>query len=197
ATGRTTNTDNLGLEFQQEGKYIKTDENLKTNIENIYAIGDITGKQMLAHTASHQGVEVVEHILLNKSVKINYNHIPSVIYGKPEIASVGFTKQYLIQNNIDHKESNVPLTVTGKAIVDDEIDGFVKILADNEKILGAHIIASDASAMIEQIAIAMSQNISPASLKHTVFAHPTISEAVHESLLGLNNEAIHISVTNL
>jgi dihydrolipoamide dehydrogenase len=191
AAGRTPNTDDFGIDFERDEKYIKIDENLRTNVENIYAIGDITGKLMLAHTASLQGIEAVEHILLNKPVKINYNHIPSVIYGKPEIASIGFTEQFLIQNDIDYKVSNVPLTVTGKAIVDDEFDGFVKILADDEHFFGAHIIASEASAMIEQLAVAMSQNISPKALKHTVFAHPTISEAVHEALLGLDNEAIH------
>jgi len=195
AAGRLPNVENIGLEsvgVTLNGKFIKIDENFKTEVSNIYAIGDVTGKQMLAHTASAQAEQVVENILLQKSCEIDYLKIPSVIYGKPEIASVGYKEQDLKDLNIDYKSSLVPLSVTGKAIVDDEIDGFVKLLSSGDKLLGAHIIANEASAMIVQCAIAMQVENGVELVKNTVFPHPTISEAVHEGFLNLDGEAIHM-----
>ncbi|MBQ9245405.1 dihydrolipoyl dehydrogenase [bacterium] len=178
-------------------KYIDVDCNFKTNIDNIYAIGDVNGLSMLAHSASRQAEDVIEYILNGKKNTFSRNLVPSVIYGTPEIAFIGKTEQQLQAENIQYKKSFFPVSALGKSYADDKIEGFVKILADEKgKILGTHIISEEASAMIEQIAIAMTNNISADNLKEVIYAHPTYSEAILESILGLDNIAIHIPQKN-
>lgn len=173
-------------------KYIDTDENYKTNFPNIYAIGDANGISMLAHSAMKQAEEVIDIILGNETSKFNKELVPSVIYGSPEIAFIGKTEQALQKTGTEYKKSLFPISALGKAYADDKIEGFIKILANDKEILGAHIISEEASAMIEQIAIAMQNKISPKNLSDTIFAHPTYSEGILESLLALDNMAIHI-----
>ena len=173
-------------------KYIETDCNFKTNIDNIYAIGDVNGVSMLAHSAMKQAEDVIEYILNGKCVNFNKNLVPSVIYGMPEIASIGKTEQQLQAENITCKKSFFPVSALGKAYTDDKTEGFIKILASEDEILGAHIISEEASAMIEQIAIAMTNKIPPKNLQKVIFAHPTYSEGVFESVLALDNIAIHV-----
>ena len=195
AAGRKADLTQIGLEnisIETEKGFIKVDNNLKTNIDNIYAIGDITGKMQLAHCASHQGVCAVENILLGKEGHIDYNCIPAVIYGSPEVASVGMTEQQLQDSNTEYKSSIFPMSAIGKSVVDDEIEGFVKILSTDNKIVGAHIIGAEASSLIQSLTVAIHNKISPNSLKETVFAHPTYSEAIHESILGLDNLSLHL-----
>ena len=184
AAGRQPNT--------KDGKYIKVDNNLRTDISNIYAIGDVTGILPLAHVASHQGVKVVEHILLGKEVNINYNHVPSVVYGKPEIASVGYTEEALIKKEIPYKKSVFPMSAVGRAQADDKIEGFVKILANDKEILGVYIVAEYAGELIQQATIAITNGLSPENLIETIFPHPTYSEAIHEGFLGIFGEFLHI-----
>ncbi|OGI00822.1 MAG: dihydrolipoyl dehydrogenase [Candidatus Melainabacteria bacterium GWF2_37_15] len=184
AAGRQPNT--------KDGKFIKVDNNLRTNISNIYAIGDVTGIFPLAHVASHQGVKAVEHILLGKEVNINYNHVPFVVYGKPEIASVGYTEEALITKEIPYKKSVFPISAVGRAQTDDKTEGFVKILANDKEILGVHIVAEYAGELIQQATIAMSNGLSPENLIETIFPHPTYSEAIHEGFLGIFGEFLHI-----
>lgn len=195
AVGRQPNIENLGLEntgIALNGKYIKVDENLKTNIDNIYAIGDVTGKLQLAHVASHQGISVVEHILEGKQVHINYDNVPSVIYGQPEIASVGKTEYELEKNKVEYKVSTLPITAIGKALIEDDIDGFVKVLSVDGKVVGAHIIAKEASSLLQQFVISMQIDNNVSIIKNAIFPHPTYSEAVYESVLGLDNLALHL-----
>ncbi len=173
-------------------KFISTDCNFKTNIDNIYAIGDVNGISMLAHSAMKQAEDVIDYIISGKCTSFNKEHVPSVIYGTPEIASIGKTEQQLQQENIEYKKSFFPISALGKAYADDKTEGFIKILASENEILGAHIISEEASAMIEQIAIAMTNKIPPKNLKEVIYAHPTYSEGVFESILGLDNIAIHI-----
>lgn len=180
-------SDNLEI-----NKFIKTDCNFKTNIENIYAIGDVNGVSMLAHSAMKQAEDVIEYILNGTCHAFNKNLVPSVIYGTPEIASIGKTEQQLQQEKIEYRKSFFPISALGKAYADDKIEGFIKILANDTEILGAHIISEEASAMIEQIAIAMTNKISPKQLQEVIFAHPTYSEGIFESILGLDNIALHI-----
>ena len=178
--------------FIKINKYIDTDCNYRTNIDNIFAIGDVNGLSMLAHSAMKQAEEVIEYIIKGECPKFNKNLVPSVIYGTPEIASIGKTEQELQKNNIEYKKSFFPISALGKAYADDKIEGFVKILANDNEILGAHIISEEASSMIEQIAIAMTNNLSPSKLQDVIFAHPTYSEGVFESILVLDNIALHI-----
>ena len=173
-------------------KYVNTDCNFKTNIANIYAIGDINGKSMLAHSAMKQAEEVIEYIKTGNVIYLIPIWVPSVIYGSPEIACIGKTEQTLQKEGVNYKKSIFPISALGKAYAEDKIEGFIKILATENEILGAHIISEEASAMIEQIAIAMTNNIPPKEIIKTIFAHPTYSEGVGECLLGLYNNAIHI-----
>lgn len=195
AAGRTPNSEIKGIEklgIATNNKYIATDENLKTNIDNIYAIGDITGKLQLAHVASHQGIKAVENILLNKKAEINYNAVPKIIYGSPEIGSVGYSEEELIKQNIPYEKSVFPMSAIGKTIIEDEIEGFIKVLASENKILGVHLIANGGDYLTQQAAIAMNSNLTVDNLKETVFAHPTNSEALYEAFLGINGHALHL-----
>lgn len=176
----------------ETNKFINTKENFQTNFENIFAIGDVNGKSMLAHSAIHQAVEVIEFIKNKHESSFDTSKVPSVIYGSPEIAWIGKTEQDLIKENIEYKKSLFPIAALGKAYADDKIEGFVKILATEDKILGAHIISQEASALIQQIAIAIENNLSPKDISKVIFAHPTYSEGIYESILGLDNIALHI-----
>ena len=191
AVGRTPNLTGLGqIELEKERGYIKVDKNFKTNFDNIYAIGDITGIQMLAHTAQAQSVQLVEHLLLGKEISINYNNIPSVIYGKPELACVGLTEQKLKEQNADYKVTKLPLTISAKAFIDGELDGMVKVMSVDDKIVGASVVADDASSLLQQLAIAINLETSLDKLNEIVYAHPTTSEAIAEAVLNLQDKAI-------
>jgi len=159
------------------------------NIDKLPTIGDCSGSIQLAHFASHQGVQVVNKIILGEDVKKFL--VPSVVYGHPEIAWIGVSEKELEGKN--YKKSVFPMSALGKAQADGDLEGFVKILADKEgKILGAHIIGQEASALIHQITIAMENNLKVEDLKHCCFAHPTYSEGVFEALLGLDNESLSL-----
>lgn len=159
------------------------------NSESLAKIGDIYGSIQLAHFASHQGVQVVENILLGNPIKEFIT--PSVVYGNPEIAWAGKTEQEL--EGTEYKKSVFPIAALGKAAAENNLEGFIKVLADNQgKILGAHIIAKEASALIHQISIAMQNDLKVENLKHCCFAHPTYSEGVYEALLGLDNESLSL-----
>ncbi len=173
-------------------KFINTKANFKTNIENIYAIGDVNGKSMLAHSAIKQAENVIDYITDKVSIEFSPEYVPSVIYGTPEIAWIGATEQELINNNIKYKKSIFPISALGKAYSEDKIEGFIKILTNNEKIIGAHIMSEEASAMIQQIAIATVNNIPYKQLNNVIFAHPTYSEGIGECILGLDNMALHV-----
>lgn len=154
-------------------------------------IGDAFGAIQLAHFASHQGISVVENLFLGKEIKEFIT--PSVVYGNPEIAWVGKCEQELITQNIEYKKSVFPVSALGKAQAENNLEGFIKILASPDgKIIGAHIISKEASALIHQISIAMQNNLSVNDLKHCCFAHPTYSEGIYESLLGLDNESLSL-----
>ncbi len=167
------------------GRKINTIE----NSENLSKIGDAYGSIQLAHFASHQGVQIIENIVLGREIKDFI--VPFVVYGHPEVAWVGKTEQEL--NNTEYKKSVFPISALGKAHADGDLEGFIKVLATPEgEILGAHIIAKEASALIHQFSIAMQNKIKVEDLKHCCFAHPTYSEGVHESILGLDNESLSL-----
>ena len=195
AAGRTPNTDIKGIEtlnLTMNSRYIKVDNNLKTSTDNVYAIGDATGLVPLAHTASHQGLAAVENILLNKQANINYEAIPHIIYGNPELCSVGKREEDLIRKKIDYKVSTFPISATSKYFIEDELEGFVNVLSSEDKILGVHIVADNGSDLIQQAAIAINNGLTVTQLQETIFAHPTHSEALHEAFLGIDNRALHL-----
>lgn len=189
AAGRRPNLDFIKADIKTEKGFISVNTNLQTNKNNIYAIGDVTGKLQLAHVASHQGIAVVEHILQNKPVNINYNIVPSIIYGKPEIASIGLCEQDI---SGEYQKSYFPLSILGKSLADDEPEGFIKLLSQNNIIKGAHIISKEASALIHNFSLPIKDEIPVDNLEHLIFAHPTYAEGIYEAILGLNNKALHL-----
>lgn len=159
--------------------------------ENSFVIGDAFGAIQLAHFASHQGVQVVENIVLGKEIKEFIT--PSVVYGNPEIAWAGKTEQELISANIEYKKSVFPISALGKAMAEGVLEGFVKILASpDDEILGVHIIGKEASALVHQISISMQNGLKVEDVRHCCFAHPTYSEGVYEALLGLDNLSLSL-----
>ncbi len=173
-------------------KYIKTNSNFKTNTDNIFAIGDVNGYSMLAHSAMKQAEMLIDYIVSQKNQEFNKLLVPSVVYGTPETASIGETEQSLIRQNITYKKSIFPISALGKAYADDKIEGFVKILANDKQIFGVHIISEEAGAIIQQIAIAMANHLAPDDIHKVIFAHPSYSESLGEGISALNNLAIHI-----
>jgi dihydrolipoamide dehydrogenase len=197
STGRIPNTtglfdDNLGIQLSDKG-FIKTDKNYRTDVEGIWAIGDVIEGPMLAHKAEEEGVAVAE-LIKGKPGHVNYNIIPSVVYTNPEVASVGLTEEELNQNGTNYKVGKFPFLANGRAKVNKATDGFVKILSSEEtdQILGVHIIGSQAGTMIAEVAVAMEFEATAEDLAHICHAHPTLSEAIKEAALASDNRALHM-----
>ncbi len=184
--------EHLGLEMDRAN--IKTNEYLQTNVKGIYAIGDVNGKFMLAHVASHEGIVAVEHILHKGHAKMDYDKIPSCIYGSPEIAAIGLTEKEAIARGLDYKVSKVPLSAVGKALADGEREGFVKLIVDKKylEVIGAHIYAYNATELISEYAVAMEAEATAFEIAHAIHPHPTLSELTLEAALGAIDKPIHI-----
>ena len=196
AVGRKANTEGLNLEAigveLDNRKRIKTDKSFKTNLENIYAIGDVIVGPMLAHKAEDEGIAVAENIA-GQSGHVNYDTIPGVIYTTPEVASIGKTEEQLKDSKIKYKAGKFSFMGNSRAKAIDDAEGFVKILADEktDKVLGAHIIGPHAGELIAEIGIAMEFGASAEDIARTCHAHPTFSEAVKEAALSVDKRAIH------
>ncbi|HCL4445549.1 dihydrolipoamide dehydrogenase [Clostridium botulinum] len=196
AVGRRANISNLNLE--STGVYIEkgciwVNDNMETNIKGIYAIGDCTGKNMLAHVASDQGIIAVENIM-GKNKKMDYKTVPACVYTKPELASVGLTEEQAKQKGVDYKVGKFPLIYNGKSLIMNDTEGFIKIIADKkyEEILGVHILGPRATDLITEAALALRLEATLEEIITTVHAHPTIGEAMKEAALAVNKEAIHM-----
>lgn len=193
ATGRKPNTQGLNLEevnIEYDKKGIKTEDNYETSVKGIYAIGDVNGKWMLAHAASHQGVEVAERIMGidNQGSTL----IPNCIFIFPEIASLGATEEQLKSEGINYKTSKFLFGANGKALALGEGEGLIKVISDEDnKIIGVHILGPHASDLIHEGVVIMNKELKVEDIKHMVHAHPTLSEVFYEAVLALNNEAIH------
>ncbi len=195
STGRRPFIEGLGLDRigVSYNKGIKVDENFRTNVKNIYAIGDVIGGAMLAHVASHHGIIAAEGIMGVNNIK-NTDVIPSCVYITPEVASVGYTEDYLKDKDIDYKTSKFMIGANGKAITMGETDGFVKIIADeSNRILGVHIIAPHASDIIHEGTIAIAKGLKVEDFSDIIHGHPTVSESFMEALMGITGEAIHMA----
>jgi dihydrolipoamide dehydrogenase len=196
SVGRKPNTSNLNLEsigvHLDEKKRIKTNKNFQTNVGNIYAIGDVIKGPMLAHKAEDEGIAVAENIA-GQSGHVNYDIIPGVVYTTPEVASIGKTEEQLKEANIKYKTGKFSFMANSRAKAIDEVEGFVKILADEktDRVLGAHIIGSHAGELIGEIGVAMEFGASAEDIARTCHAHPTFSEAVKEAALSVDKRAIH------
>ena len=196
SVGRKPNTNSLNLEAVgvnlDEKKRIKTDRSFQTNIENIFAIGDVISGPMLAHKAEDEGIAVAENIV-GQSGHVNYDTIPGVIYTTPEVASIGKTEEQLKELNIKYKIGKFSFMANSRAKAIDDAEGFVKILADEktDKVLGAHLIGPHAGELIAEIGVAMEFGASSEDIARTCHAHPTFSEAVKEAALSVDKRAIH------
>jgi dihydrolipoamide dehydrogenase len=195
AIGRRPNTENLGLEnvgikLNQRG-FIENNH-LKTSVDNIYVIGDVTTGPMLAHKAEDEGVAAAEMIAGQKG-HVNYDVIPNVIYTYPEIASVGKTEEELKAAGIAYKTGKFSMMANSRARATGDDQGFVKILADakTDRILGAHIIAREAGNTIHEVVVAMEFGGSAEDLARTCHAHPTYNEAVKEAAMAVDKRQIH------
>ena len=194
--GRRPYTEGLGLEsvgvqLDVAGR-IETN-GFKTNVDGIYAIGDVISGPMLAHKAEDEGIAVAE-MLAGKSGHVNYDVIPGVIYTAPEVAWVGLNEEELTQRGVDYRIGKFPFMANGRAKVNNTTDGFVKILADTktDRILGVHIVGPEAGNMIAEAAVAMEFGGSAEDLARTCHAHPTLTEAVKEAALAVEDSAIHM-----
>ena len=173
-------------------KRIKVNNNFQTNVNNIYAIGDVIKGPMLAHKAEEEGIAIAE-LIAGQSGHVNYDTIPGVIYTFPEVASIGKTEEQLKNLNIKYKIGKFPFMANSRAKAINEPQGFVKILADEktDKVLGTHIIGPNAGEMIAEIAIAMEFGASSEDIARTCHAHPTFSEAIKEAALSVDKRPIH------
>lgn len=197
ATGRRPYTDGLGLQeagvaVDERGR-VAIDDHWRTNVEGIYAIGDVVQGPMLAHKAEDEGIAVAE-IIAGQAGHVNFDVIPSVVYTQPEVASVGKTEEELKAAGIDYKVGKFPFTANGRARAMLHTDGFVKILADKatDRVLGAHILGYNAGEMIHELAVLMEFGGSSEDLARTCHAHPTMSETVRESALATFAKPIHM-----
>ena len=194
AVGTKANSEAFKDLVKREGANIITNDYLQTNIPNIYAIGDVNGKFILAHVASHEGIIAVNHILNKNPQPMRYDRIPSAIYGSPEIAGIGLTEAQVKEKNIDYKVSKIPLQAIGKALADGEKEGFIKLIVEKQykEILGVWIYAYQATELISEFSVAMQSEITAFEIAQSIHPHPTLSELSLEAALEAIDKAIHI-----
>ncbi|WP_392384472.1 dihydrolipoyl dehydrogenase [Marinomonas primoryensis] len=186
-------SDDSGVKLDERG-FVFVDEQCRTSVPGVFAVGDIVRGPMLAHKASEEGVMVAD-IIAGHKAQLNYDCVPSVIYTHPELAWVGKNEQELKAEGVKYKVGKFPFAASGRAMAANDTDGFVKMIAceETDRILGCHIIGGHAADLIAQAVIAMEFGSTAEDIALTVFAHPTVSEAVHEAALAVNGHAIHMA----
>lgn len=194
--GRAGNTSDIGLhntEIDVQNGFIQVNEFGQTKESHIYAIGDVIGGMQLAHVASHEGILAVEHIVGANPEPIQYETVPSCIYSYPEMASVGLTEDEAKERNLPLKVGTFSFQAIGKALVEGETNGFVKLIAnkENDDLIGVHIIGPHATDLISEAAIAKVLDAASLEVAHTIHPHPTLSEVIGEAALAANGRAIH------
>lgn len=196
ATGRRPYTEGLGLEalgVEMDRGMIKTDAHFKTNVDGIYAIGDVIAGPMLAHKAEEEGIAAVE-IMAGKAGHVNYEAIPGVVYTHPEVACVGLTEEAAKAKGIEYKVGKFPFMANSRARCNDDADGMVKVLTDKatDRMLGMHIIGPNAGELIAEGVIGLEYGAAAEDIARTCHAHPTLSEAVKEACMDAYDSPIHI-----
>ena len=194
AVGMKPNTKSFSsLNLAMEKAGVQVNERMQTSLSNVYAIGDVTGKFMLAHVASHAGLVAIDHIH-GGDATMDYRAIPNGIYTFPEIAMVGLTEQDAKAQGIDYKVSTFPVMANGKAMGENEKDGLVKIIVSKpyNEIIGVHIMASAATEMITEATLAINLEATAEELVHTIHPHPTLAEMMMEAAHGIIDKPIHI-----
>jgi len=183
--------DKLGLKLDERG-FIAVAADMTTSLPGVYAIGDVAGRQLLAHKASHEGILAAD-AAAGRKVHMNWRNVPGGIFTEPEIATVGFTEQEAVQAGHKVRVGRFPLAANGKALATLHTDGFVKVVADegDDTLLGAHIVGYGAADLIAPFTLALEMEATAEDLAHTVFVHPTVSECIGEAALDSHREAIH------
>ena len=197
AIGIVPNTEEIGLEklgVETDRGHIKVDGYARTNVEGLYAIGDVTGAPWLAHKASHEGIVCVEAIAGQKPHPFGTWNIPGCTYSRPQVASVGLTEAKAKEAGKEVKVGKFPFIGNGKAIALGEAEGFIKTVFDAKtgELLGAHMVGAEVTELIQGYVVARQLETTEAELMETVFAHPTLSEMMHESVLAAYGRALHI-----
>ena len=197
AVGVQGNVDGIGLEsagVQTERGFIPVNEAMQSNVPNIYAIGDVTGKLLLAHVASAQGVTSVEHIAGLDPPPLDYGHMPRAIYCRPQVASFGLTEEQAREAGYSVKIGKFPLSASGKALALNESEGMVKLVVESEigELLGGHMIGAEVTEMLGELGMARLLEATTAELGWLVHPHPTISETIKEAALAAEGQAVHI-----
>ena len=197
AVGVQGNVDNIGLEnagIETENSYIKIDETMSTNVPGVYAIGDVTGKMLLAHVASAQGVTAVETIAGLNPPALDYSLMPRAIYCKPQVASFGLSEEQATEQGYTVKVGRFPFSASGKALALGESEGMVKLVVDAEigEVLGAHMIGAEVTELLGELAMTRLLEGTTTELGWLVHPHPSISETIKEAALAAEGAAIHI-----
>ena len=182
------------LNLKMDRAAVVTDEHLETSVKGVYAIGDLNGKYMLAHVASAEGIVAAEYIMGKKDAHMRYDRVPNAVYGSPEVASVGMTEKEVKEKGIAYKVSTFPLQASGKALADNEKDGFVKLIVSEKykEIIGAHILSYGASDLIAELGVTMTLEGTAHEIAHTIHPHPTLSEIIMEAAHGAVDKPIHM-----
>ncbi len=198
AVGRVPNSGDLGLDSAgvavDDRGFIVVDEAMRTNVAGVYAIGDVAGRQLLAHKASHEGIVCVEHIAGQGHGTVDYGNVPNCTYCHPEVASVGLTEEQAKEQGYDIQVSKFPWVGIGRAVAAGHTDGFVKIVRDKKysEILGAHIVGPNATELIAEFVLGRHLESTVEELEKAMHPHPTLSEGVSESALAALGRPIHI-----
>jgi dihydrolipoamide dehydrogenase len=195
--GRQANVEGIGIEstdIKLDNGFIRVNEHMQTSESHIYAIGDVNGGLQLAHVAGHEGIVAVEHASGQKPHKFEAHQVPRCIYTRPEAASIGWTQQQAAQRGREVKIGRFPFSALGKALINGEADGFVKVIADKQTndILGVHMIGAHVTDYISEAALAQLLDATPWEVGQTIHPHPTLSEALGEAMLAVDGRAIGI-----
>ncbi|MFX0201947.1 MAG: dihydrolipoyl dehydrogenase [Candidatus Hodarchaeota archaeon] len=196
AIGRSPYTEGLGIErigLKMDGPFIGVNARMETNVDGVYAIGDVIGKMMLAHAASAEGIVAVDNIM-GKTREMDYRKIPSCVYTIPEMAWIGLYEKEALEKGLDIRVGKFPYQCNSKAVAMGESNGFVKIIADKEsgEIFGVHILGEEATDLIGECVLAMHLGATVKNLAEVVKGHPTLSETVMEAALDWSNMSIHL-----
>lgn len=198
AVGRVPNSQGIGLESvgvkTDERGFVVVDEQMRTNVKGVYAIGDVAGRQLLAHKASHEGIACVEHIAGQGHGTVDYGNIPNCTYCHPEVASVGLTEDQAKEQGYDIEVGKFPWVGIGRAVAAGHTDGFIKIIRDKKysEILGAHIVGPHATELIAEFVVGRHLESTVEELEKAIHPHPTLSEGVAEGALAALGRPIHI-----
>ena len=195
--GRSPNTEELGLEtlgeIELDGRFIKIDEQCRTSVAGVYAIGDVAGAPMLAHKATHEG-EICAEVIAGHKIALDYIQVPAVVFTDPEIATAGIMEHDARAKGLDIKVGKMPFAAVGRAMTTGETDGFVKVILDaaTERLLGVTIIGPHASDLISEASLACEMQAEALDIGLTIHPHPTLGEALMEAAKHARGEAIHV-----